>query len=153
MDEQVGGDSPGIIPIASPLEKTSRIPGPLGGWAEPGFPIEVYTGLSISLNIVSPEILFVISGIVDLSHHHLPQCAGLDVTVGDFVGLIRHSLDSYLQLKVGPPNLADQILGLLDGVGHRFFKVDVLAGTKGIQGHPVMPVFWCSNQYVVEVLL
>ena len=44
-----------------------------------------------------------------------------------------------------------QLQGLLDGVAHRLFQVDVLAGLDGIDGQAGVPVIGSGDEYGIDL--
>ena len=44
-----------------------------------------------------------------------------------------------------------QLQGLLDGVAHRLFEIDVLAGLDGVDGHACVPVIGSGDQNGIDL--
>ena len=153
VDKEVGRDSARIVPIASPLEETARIPRALGGRPLPGGPVQIGPRIGVRVDIVGPEVVGVVSGVVDLGHDQFAQDSLPDIAAGDLVGFVRHALHPHLQFQLGAPHPSHHLLGLPDGLGQRLLQIDVLAGVQGVQSHTVVPVLGRGNQDVVQLLL
>src|ERR1019366_5324194 len=126
MHQQVGGDAAGIIPVEAPLEVALRIPIALGRGAQETVEIGVL-GRGIGRDGIAPgrvvgQRVAVPEGahVMYVAHHAL-----FDKFLGLLIERRTAVLGAHLYNFPGLlPYLAD-IEALFDGVGERFFDVDV----------------------------
>ena len=141
VDEEVCGDTAGVIPVEAPLEVALRIPVALGGGAEEAIEIgvlgrgfggdDVAPGGIVGEGVAIPES----ADVVDVADHAL---------LDEFVGLLIERGTAVLGADLAhlpglTPDL-DEVEALFDGVGEGFFEVNVFAGPECGDGHIVVQV-------------
>ena len=148
VKEQVGGRAAGVIPVTAELEEPSGVPISLGGkllagadeaMAEPPVPIEpgrfgILDGFPLA--IIAPGPGGVVPVVTRRDHHHLADAVFLDVLVDLVEELKAGRLDPHLNADLVLVLLFHfgKLQGLLDGVAHRLFEVNVLARLDGVDG-------------------
>ena len=147
------GDAARIIPVAAPAGETIGVEGPLRRRPEPGFPVQVDARPEVLVDRIGPEIVPVVARVIDLGQHNLAERPLPNILVGGLIGVIRHALHAHLHLHAGTPDLLHKLPGLLGGLRHGLFAVDVLAGRGGVHAHLEMPVFGRRDQHVIDIAI
>src|ERR1051326_3592486 len=154
VDQQVGRDATGVIPIKPPLEIALGVPGALGrrpqkfravGILRVGFGRDrIAPGWIIGRRIAIPERAHVMDvPNLPLFYHLL----GFLVQRGAAV------LRAHLYDFAGFLPLVDDVEALFDGVSQRFFNVHVLAGTQGGDGHVMMQMLGRHDEDGIDGLV
>ena len=98
MDEEVGCDAAGIIPIAPPAQETVGIVGAFGCGAEERVPVEILAGPHIRVGRIGPEIVKVVARVIDLRDHYIAEDSLFDICVRLLVRIVGHALHADLHL-------------------------------------------------------
>ena len=161
VDQKVGGDAAGIIPIEAPLEVAARIPGALRGGSQE--PVEVGV-------LAWPRRATVLAVPGKSYRHAACRWAARCGTRRRARSAPRRSCParstpwpSYTAWSCGsgcPPGRScptlprlDDVPAFLDGVGERFFQVDVLTRVERGDGHVVMQVLRGHDVHRIDALV
>ena len=156
VEEQVGGNAAGIIPILAETEESVSIIRALTSRTQPHFPIQVIVPFAIRTSIwfnrVIPFAFNRIAMVGPLAQQHLSQHA-ISNRLLRLVPLVsRCGLRAHLHHSLRFLNRIHQPLHFRNRVAHRLFAIDVFACVHRRQCNRSMPVVWSGHNHRIHIL-
>ena len=156
VHEEVGVHAAAEVPVAAPLRVLGPVERHVGGQPEFGsqehLPVDGL-GVHVLGQAVIPPLAFIaVAVIAGLALHDVADLALGDHLVGHLPARVGGRLDAHREDPIGLLHRLGNPACLVDGVGHRLFAVDVLAGFHGVDRHPGVPVVRRGDQEAVDVL-
>ena len=149
VNEQVSGDSAGIVPVLAIAEDAFRVVLAARRIAQPLLPVKIHALLQVRGDGIVPCARGAIPIVGGDDLGDLAELAGRD----DFPRFLLQErgapLTARLQDTVVSPDGLDHFRTIFDPMGHGFFNINVLACSKRIQDHGQMLVVrWRENDGV-----
>ena len=157
VDEEVGVHAATEIPVTTPLsiagsiERLIRREAEFG--AEEHLPVNRLGVHVLGQRVVAPLAHVAVAVVAGLALHHVADLAGGDQLVGHLPARVGSRLNADGEDLAGLLDRVGDLLRFVDRVGHRLFKVHVLAGFHRLNRHQAVPVVGSGDDHRVDALV